>query len=241
MRRLLFLLIIACAGGTIAQQAATPGDSTALQVLKSATPIYPNVAEQHMRQGEVILRVKIGEDGSILEATPVSGDPIFHDAAIAAMKKYKFAPFIRNGKPVIVIDEIPIDFIITSQVVKTPTPPPPTPEAASDRPATTPDGKPLPARVRISRGISEGLLIRKVIPVYPHDAKRYGIQGSVLLQATIRKDGLVGELTAVSGPKELIPPSLDAVSLWRYRPYLLQGHPVEVQTTIQVNYILNQR
>ncbi|WP_420238669.1 TonB family protein [Telmatobacter bradus] len=81
-------------------------------------------------------------------------------------------------------------------------------------------------------------LVSKFAPVYPAEAKKAGIQGTVTLHAVIDKDGHVKDLQAVSGPAELQQPALDAVRQWVYRPYLLDGKPVEVQTRINVIYSL---
>jgi TonB family protein len=81
-------------------------------------------------------------------------------------------------------------------------------------------------------------LVSKVTPIYPAEAKKAGIQGTVTLHAVISKDGKIENLHLVSGPAELQQPALDAVRQWVYRPYLLDGKPVEVQTKINVVYSL---
>ena len=85
-----------------------------------------------------------------------------------------------------------------------------------------------------------GNLISKVSPVYPPDAKKARIQGKVLLKAVIGKDGHVEHLDVVSGPSELQQSSVDAVRQWVYKPYLLNGDPIEVETTISVIYTLKK-
>lgn len=98
--------------------------------------------------------------------------------------------------------------------------------------------KSVPAMV--PAGKMAGNIITKVSPVYPPDAKKAHIQGTVLLKAVIGKEGRVEHLEAVSGPKELQSASLDAVRQWVYKPYLLNGNPVEVATTINVIYSLQK-
>jgi protein TonB len=95
-----------------------------------------------------------------------------------------------------------------------------------------------PQRVRVSSGVQAGNLINKVQPVYPPIAKNARIQGQVVLQAVISKSGVVENLHAVSGHPMLIPAAVEAVKQWRYKPYFLNGEPVEVETTIQVNFTL---
>ena len=81
-------------------------------------------------------------------------------------------------------------------------------------------------------------LVSKSVPVYPADAKKERVQGAVVLAAVIGKDGAVENLRVVSGPSALQKSALDAVKTWRYQPFLLNGDPIEVKTTIQVLYTL---
>ncbi|ABF39153.1 outer membrane transport energization protein TonB [Candidatus Koribacter versatilis Ellin345] len=96
-----------------------------------------------------------------------------------------------------------------------------------------------PQKVRVSQGVSEGLLLHKVTPNYPALAKQARIQGSVVLQATIGKDGSIQNLRVLSGHPMLTQSALDAVKQWKYKPYLLNGEAVEVETTVQVNFTLS--
>jgi protein TonB len=96
-----------------------------------------------------------------------------------------------------------------------------------------------PQRVRVSAGVQQGLLIHKVTPNYPPLAKQARIQGTVILQALIGKDGSIQNLHVVSGHPMLTGSALDAVKQWRYKPYFLNGEPVEVETTVNVNFSLS--
>ena len=93
-------------------------------------------------------------------------------------------------------------------------------------------------RVHVEQKTTQGLLIQKVQPVYPKKARKHRIQGTVVLKAVIGKDGIMKDLQVVSGPPELTKAALDAVKQWRYKPYLLDNEPVEVETTINVNFTL---
>jgi protein TonB len=95
-----------------------------------------------------------------------------------------------------------------------------------------------PQRVRVSQGVSQGLLIRRVQPNYPPLAKQARIQGQVVLQAEISKDGTIQNLQLISGHPMLAPAAIEAVKQWRYKPYLLNGEPVAVETTVLVNFSL---
>ena len=96
----------------------------------------------------------------------------------------------------------------------------------------------MPQRVRISQGVTNGLLLRKVEPTYPTLAREARIQGNVVLKAIIDKDGSIQDLQVVTGYPMLVPAAIQAVKQWRYRPYLLNGQPVEVETTITVIFAL---
>ncbi|HEX3321555.1 MAG TPA: energy transducer TonB [Terriglobales bacterium] len=96
-----------------------------------------------------------------------------------------------------------------------------------------------PQRVRVSQGVSNGLLIRKVQPAYPPLARQARIQGQVLLQAQISKDGSIENLQLISGHPMLAPAAIEAVKQWRYKPYMLNGEPVAVDTQVVVNFTLS--
>ena len=95
-----------------------------------------------------------------------------------------------------------------------------------------------PQRIRVSQGVSEGLLLHKVTPNYPPLARQARIQGSVILQAVISKTGTIENLHLVQGHPMLAPSAIEAVKQWKYKPYFLNGEPVEVETVITVNFTL---
>jgi len=96
-----------------------------------------------------------------------------------------------------------------------------------------------PIRVIRTSSFLEGNLIRRVQPVYPPLAKSARIQGPVVLAAVISKAGTIDNLRALSGHPMLVPAAIDAVSQWRYRPYILNSEPIEVETQITVNFTLS--
>jgi periplasmic protein TonB len=97
-----------------------------------------------------------------------------------------------------------------------------------------------PKRVRISQGVTKGWLVQKIEPSYPVIARQARVQGQVLLHAIISKDGNIKELEVVSGHPMLTPAAIAAVQQWRYRPFLLNGEPVEVETNVIVTFQLSQ-
>jgi len=98
--------------------------------------------------------------------------------------------------------------------------------------------QPGPQTMKVSQGVSQGLLIKKVAPVYPARAMQAHMQGAVLLLATISKDGDITAVKLLKGEPVLARAAMDAVKQWKYRPYLLDSLPMEIQTQITVNFTL---
>jgi protein TonB len=94
-------------------------------------------------------------------------------------------------------------------------------------------------RVRVSQGVTQGMVLHRVQPTYPPLARTARVQGSVILAAIIGKDGSIQNLHVISGHPLLTQAALDAVKQWKYRPYILNGEPVEVDTQVTVNFTLS--
>ena len=112
-----------------------------------------------------------------------------------------------------------------------PPPPPPPSGAAAQNP---------PSRIRVGGNVQSAMIVSKVAPLYPELAKAARVQGVVQLAVLIGKDGTVQEIHSLGGPPMLIQAAMDAVKLWVYKPTLLNGEPVMVETTIEVNFTLSQ-
>ena len=97
-----------------------------------------------------------------------------------------------------------------------------------------------PKAVRVSSGTEEGMNIFRTLPQYPVIARTMGVQGTVVLAATISKAGTIENLRVVSGPAVLQEAALAAVKTWRYRPYMLDGQPVEVETSVNVVFRIDR-
>jgi peptidyl-prolyl cis-trans isomerase A (cyclophilin A) len=148
------------------------------------------------------------------------------DASVDVVKAIARVP--RNA------DDKPLTPVVLQKVtIANELPPPPPPGEAS---APTPGA--APRRISISAGVAVGLLVSKAPIVYPIDAKKAHVSGTVVLNAIIGRDGTVEDLQVVSGPEMLQQAALDSVKQWRYRPYLLNGDPVEVRTTINIIFTL---
>lgn len=104
--------------------------------------------------------------------------------------------------------------------------------------ATSKTPAPVLQSVNVSQGVSQGLLVRRVSPVYPQSALNMRVEGSVQLLATVSKVGSISAVKVVSGDPQLARAAADAVKQWKYKPYTLNGSPVEIQTPITVNFKL---
>jgi TonB family protein len=99
---------------------------------------------------------------------------------------------------------------------------------------------PAPQRIKVGGNVQAVMVVSKVTPVYPELAKSARVSGVVQLAVIINKDGTVQEIHSLGGPALLIQAAMDAVKQWVYRPTLLNGQPVQVETTVDVNFTLNQ-
>jgi TonB family protein len=207
--------------GSPAPSFANPQQSSQqLKVIHREAPTYPEAAAPDHRSALVTVKMSVNQSGNVDEAEAVSGDPAFYKEAIATARKWRFEPFLRDGKPVRVTTNITFGFGYMWR-------------APGWQPATP------PKRVRVSEDVSRHSIVHKVIPVYPQNAKEAHIQGSVVFRAIIGADGFVKELDTLKGPMELQSSAGDAVRQWQYKPYLLNGEPVEVEAQVTVNYTLS--
>jgi TonB family protein len=190
--------------------------------IKMVKPSYPEEAARDQRQGKVAVKVVVSETGDVESAEFVNGDPVFQNAALEASKQWKFQPYLKDGMPVKFSMNIPFSFAFSDRVTEL------DPKRRSEN------------RPQLPKGVSEGMLIHRVAPVYPQTAKKNNTQGTVTLGILIGKDGSISKLTVISGPKELTQAAIDAVQQWRYRPYLLGGKQVEAETTVEINFSLRR-
>ncbi len=102
------------------------------------------------------------------------------------------------------------------------------------------DAKPVTIRTSLTGEITNGHLVKKLVPSYPSAAKLQGIQGTVLLNGIIGVDGHFKQLQVLAGPPMLQQPAIDAVQQWVYSPYLMDGQPIEVETDINVVFALGR-
>ena len=240
------LLVITFTSLTVAQvrpqRVRTVEGVMADRLAKKVSPVYPAMARKARIQGVVVLQVEINKSGDVENLQVISGHPMFAGAAIDAVKQWEYKPYLLNGEPVDVETRVTVNFTLAGN--------PPAEGVVGDAPGGIPRGEeggiisnvPVeaarPGVVRASEGVMAGLVVSKVAPGYPADAKQARIQGTVLMTVIIDKEGNVSNIQLVSGHPILAPAAIDAVKQWKYRPYLLNGAPVEVETQVQVNFTL---
>ena len=229
-----FVLTLVFTSLAVAQEAAPQRITVdkaqmASQIIKRVNPVYPPLARQARIQAQVVLKVDVSKAGDVENIQLVSGHPMLAPSAIEAVRQWKYRPYLVNGEPVTVQTEVTVNYTLADAS---------SPDNAPSAQGGVPAKIATPQRVRVSQGVEHGLLVSKVQPQYPSEAKEQGIQGEVLLQVTIDKEGNVANIQVVSGPEGLVPVSVEAVKQWKYRPYLLNGTPVEVETQVTVNFTL---
>ena len=220
---------------TQAARRLSPSDAFVRNVLSSS----------QLGPGNIKLKALIGEDGKVRTLQFESGSVRHFPTALGMTKDWQYTPTVVSGKPVKVLTTIDLDYTAYVQ-------PPPAaggvmggvlggvagmggdPRNAGNSPLKVAP----PKRINVSGEVIAGNVLSKTAPVYPAVAKAARVQGIVVLQATISKAGLIEGLQVLSGPPLLQQAALDAVKTWQYKPYLLNGEPVEVGTTINVVFSL---
>jgi len=211
-------------------------------IVKKVAPVYPPMGRKARIQGTVVLRVEIGKSGNVESIQMVSGHPVLAPAAIEAVKQWEYKPYLLNGEPVDVETRVMVSFTLAGN--------PPAEGVVGDMPggiprdeeggiiSNVPAERGRPGVVRGSQAVMAGLLVSKVAPDYPVDAKQARIQGTVVMKVIVDKEGNVANIQLISGHPLLAPAAIDALKQWKYRPYLLNGMPVEIETQVQVNFTL---
>lgn len=211
--------------------------------VSKVAPIYPPLARQARIQGTVIATVVISRTGEVESVQLFSGHPMLAPAALEAIKQWKFEPYELNGEPVEVETQAKVNFTLAGNppaegtVASVPGGIPPEQEGRIVGVVRDPQSAP-PKRVRVSRNVEAAMIVKKVPPEYPQEAKDQRIQGAVVLRVTIDQLGDVAAAELISGHPALAPAAIDAVKQWKYKPYLLNQQPVQVETQVVVDFTL---
>jgi TonB family protein len=235
-----------CASLTIAQ--AVPQrvrvSERAMQerLIHRVNPARPPEAGTQLT-GTVVLKAIVNKSGDVEKLELISGHPLLVAAAIDAVKQWKYTPYEIDENPVTVETLITVQFppagssSIDGSTEQDLTRSTSQPDSAtnSDPKAAQPE---TPAPLEVPPDIVQTLLLKRVAPLYPPLARQARIQGTVVLNIVINKSGEVRDVQLYSGHPMLAPAAIEAVKQWRYRPYEQNGQPVEIKTTVQVNFTL---
>ncbi len=187
-------------------------------LLKSANAVYPDGPED--LQGFVLVELRTDTEGNVADVRVKSGKPELAASAVAAFRQFKFKPYLVDGKPMECF--IPATAGFHGRAAG---------PILNFRPVET-----VPIKLRVSQGVLDADKIHDEPPKYPPMARIAHIQGDVVLLVTLSAKGDVAELKVISGYPLLIQAAIDAVHQWKYKPHLLNGKPVEVETVITVKF-----
>ncbi len=207
-------------------------------ILTKVSPVYPPEARAQGVSGTVVLHAIIGRDGTIQELSVVAGNELLQKAALDAVRQWTYRPYLLNGNPVAVDTVINVNFNLAGAEPTPLTSSTPVTQTMANGDTETikvvnqTASVPATGPVRVSGGVMAGYILKKVMPVYPEEARAQHIGGTVVLRVLIGKDGKVISAEPKSGPEVWRQPCAHAIKQWTYKPFLLNGNPVDVDTTV---------
>ena len=196
--------------------------------------LYPHNLPEAFALRRIFAPMREGDLGAPSHASPRPGSAFHAPIVVVHPSAFVFHPNTRDAVQTGITQAPPLGSVIGSDspsalmtsIGSGPSPFVPRPPVASPPP-------------RVSR-MMEGNLVRRVDPPYPVIAKAAGVQGAVVIKAIISRDGTIEHVELLSGPGLLTSAAMQAVRQWKYRPYYLNGEPVEVETQITVNFVLSR-
>jgi len=233
-----FFLAMACAAQ---QNGNTPGSILKISSLEAdrrltsrVVPEYPQFGIDNKIQNNEVLSIVVDEKGAVEEARVYSGHPAFASASLDAVKHWTYRPFLVDGSPVRFSTKVLVLFRIAGQGRG----PVPFPEhlvvgafVAAELPPSPPQDR---CKIVVDRSITEVRQINHPFPQYPKAALLAHIQGEVLLDVIIDKRGSVASVHVFHGHPLFARVAIDAVKQWTYEPYVRNGKPIMVETTVNV-------
>jgi len=185
--------------------------------------------------GLLSMYISVDRQGQVREAYPLNSDNAgLQDAARDQLLKWKLKPMTKNGSPVQA--EAPLTFRFETTLAANPAQPAAQASSASAASDVVP-----PLKVQVSPGVLQGFLVDHPAPEYPREAKENHVQGKVVLAVIIDKTGATRDIRVLTSPdQKLTDSAVAAVSRWVYRPYQLNGSPVEAQSIVEINFKLPQ-
>ncbi|MCJ7486058.1 MAG: energy transducer TonB, partial [Candidatus Aminicenantes bacterium] len=217
------------AGGGISAQDLTKFEGDAVRavgkikppvLIKEVPPRYPEVARQARVEGIVILEAKADEQGNVVDAKVLRSIPILDQAAIDAVKQWKYEPMLIDGKPRKIIFTVTVRFVLHEG----------TKEDAMEAFAA--------GAVRAIKDIKPPKLVKEIKPVYPEIARQSIVEGVVILGVKTDEKGQVKDLIVLRSIPLLDQAAIDAVRQWVYEPLVIDGKAVSVVFTVTVRFQL---
>jgi TonB family protein len=192
-------------------------------LIKAVDPVYPEIARQAQIEGVVILEIRADEKGNVEAARILRSIPLLDQAAIDAVKQWKYEPLVINGKPQKILFTVTVRFMMK----------PGDKEKALDKFAE--------GAVKAEGSVKPPLLIKAVDPVYPEEAKKAGIEGVVILAAKTDATGHVQDVMVLRSIPMLNQAAVDAVKQWAYEPMIINNVAQQVVFTVTVRFQLDSK
>ncbi|MGA2261953.1 MAG: TonB family protein [Acidobacteriota bacterium] len=230
------------------------GNVQAPKLIYRVEPVYPELAIRAQVEQVVVLEVLVDEQGNVANVRVVRGHPLLDQAAIDAVKQWRYSPTLLNGQAVRILAnvEVPFGSATTSAAVSQRGV---IGEVAGGIPSGVASGiiggapsvqsinpavqAPKREPVRVGGSVQETKILKRVEPVYPELAKRARVEQIVVLEVTVNEEGFVSNVRVIRGHPLLDQAATDAVKQWVYSPTLLNGEPVPVVATVTVIFSLS--
>jgi len=205
------------------------------------SPRYPKEARRAKLEGDVHLSATVGTDGLVKDVRVISGEPALADAAVAAVRQWRYEPAVTDGAPVEVPTEITVNFTLAGHGKRQ------GPGQSADSadqaasatpPATTEEGSPEQVYA-VEDGVKPPQAVYSPEPSYTESARKAGVQGTVLLAVVVNSEGNVRDVEVC----RRLDPALDlqatrTVSQWKFQPATKDGQPVAVHIPVEVSFHL---
>jgi TonB family protein len=190
------------------------------KLIKQVNPVYPEKARQARVEGIVILEAKADEQGNVTDARILRSIPVLDQAALDAVKQWKYEPMLIDGKPRKVVFTVTVRFMLKE----------------GDKSKTV--EKFAAGAVKAEGDIEPPKLIKEVQPVYPEVARQARVQGVVILSVKSNEEGKIVDTMVLRSIPLLDQAAIDAVKQWVYEPYVKDGKPVPIVFTVTVRFVL---
>ena len=198
---------------------ALKGDIKPPKLIKRVEPVYPEAASKKGIQGTVILEAKIDESGRVIDGLILRSVPELDQAAMDAIKQWVYEPMVINGKPVKALFTVTVRFQLGEKDIE----------------------KFAEGAVKVKDAIKPPKLVKRVLPKYPEEASKAGVEGVVILQARTDVEGRVKDVMVLRSVPALDQAAIDAVKQWVYEPLMIDGQPKEAVFTTTVRFALDDK